>query len=109
MRVTDWFYKTRSWERCRAAYIARRHGIDGGLCEICRENLGVIVHHKIHLNARNMHDPEVTLNQDNLQYVCHHCHDVIHGYGNNEKNSSRVTFDAMGNPIPKPEKTPPCF
>ena len=101
MKLTDWFYKTDAWRRCRAAYIAERRGVDGGLCEICHENLGLIVHHKIHITAGNMNDPEITLNHKNLMYVCHHCHDIIHGYGGSEKHASRVMFDAMGNPIPK--------
>ena len=85
-----------------------RRGIDGGMCEICGENPGLIVHHKEHITARNINDPDIALNYENLQLVCHHCHDVVHGYGNSEKHSSRVTFDAMGNPIPKTEGSP-CF
>ena len=108
MRSTDWFYKTKAWDKCRSAYIAERRGVDGGVCEICRENIGLIVHHKIKISAANMNDPDITLNHENLQLVCHHCHDVIHGYANSEKHPSRVTFDLMGNPIPKTE-TPPCF
>ena len=107
-KYTDWFYKTKSWERCRSAYIAYRRGVDGGMCEICHENIGLIVHHKIHLDPGNMNDPDITLNHENLQLVCHHCHDVIHGYGNSQKKPSRVTFDMMGNPVPKSEG-PPVF
>ena len=101
MKETNWFYNSQAWKRCRSAYISERRGIDGGLCEICHNNLGFIVHHKKHITPLNINDPDVTLNKDNLMYVCHHCHDRIHGYGGKEKNESRVSFDAMGNPIPK--------
>lgn len=101
MKATDWFYHTKEWQKVRQSYIAERWGVDGGLCEMCHENTGLIVHHKVHISPSNMHDPEITLNHDNLQLVCHHCHDVIHGYANQEKHESRITFDAMGNVIPK--------
>lgn len=101
MKATDWFYHTKEWQRCRESYIAERRSIDGGVCEICKTNPGDIVHHKKHIDAANMHDPDVTLNHDNLQFVCHHCHDVIHGYGGQQKSENRITFDAMGNVIPK--------
>lgn len=101
MKATDSFYFSQAWKRCRSAYIAERHGIDGGMCEICHDNLGYIVHHKIHITPFNMNDTNITLNTDNLQYVCHHCHDVIHGYANQQKNENRITFDALGNVIPK--------
>ena len=31
------FYKSFKWQRCRAAYIADRLLIDGGLCEECHD------------------------------------------------------------------------
>ena len=96
------FYKSRAWQQCRAGYIAYRRGLDGGMCEICQEVPGYIVHHKQHITPHNINNPDVTLNWSNLQYVCKHCHDVEHGYCDQSK-PSRVTFDADGNPIPPPE------
>lgn len=97
------FYKSKAWQQCRAGYIAYRRGLDGGMCEICQEVPGYIVHHKQHITPHNINNPDVTLNWSNLQYVCKHCHDVEHGYCDQSK-PSRVTFDADGNPIP-PLKT----
>lgn len=76
------FYKSPAWKRCRKAYIDRRYAIDGGLCEVCHEELGLIVHHKIWLTDENVSDPDVALNFKNLRYECQTCH-------NREKDPSR--------------------
>lgn len=78
MEETKGFYKTAAWLKCREAYIKSV----GGLCERCLAEgkivPGYIVHHKIHLNSFNVTDPSITLNWDNLEYVCHSCHNAIH-------------------------------
>ena len=61
------FYKSAGWQKCRAAYIAERLLIDGGLCEECHERVGVIVHHKETLTELNIGDPEITLNHELLE------------------------------------------
>ena len=79
------FYKSRPWLRARQGYIDKRVAIDGGLCEICHEDLGYIVHHhKVWLNDINCNDPEISLNEDNFQYVCLICH-------NKEKDPRNAT------------------
>lgn len=68
------FYKTVAWKRCREAYAKSV----GGLCERCLDKgmyvPGEIVHHKIHLTPKNITDPNVTLNFENLELLCaaHH-------------------------------------
>ncbi len=76
----EWFYKSRAWRRVRKAYIDYRKSIDGGLCEKCRTELGYIVHHKEELTAWNIHNPEIALGFDNLEFVCKNCHELIHKY-----------------------------
>ena len=71
------FYKSSAWKRARKDYIDYRLSIDGGICEICREEPGYIVHHKIWLDDTNCNDSEISLNQDNFQYVCLVCHNKI--------------------------------
>jgi 5-methylcytosine-specific restriction endonuclease McrA len=78
MDETKGFYKTSAWLKCRAAYIKSV----GGLCERCLKDgkivPGYIVHHKCYLNATNIQDPSITLNWDNLEYLCHDCHNKEH-------------------------------
>ncbi|WP_342515246.1 HNH endonuclease signature motif containing protein [Sporosarcina sp. FSL K6-1522] len=46
-----------------------------GLCEKCG-GPGYILDHIIELNSTNLNDPDITLNHDNLQYLCTPCHNV---------------------------------
>jgi 5-methylcytosine-specific restriction endonuclease McrA len=67
------FYKSKAWQQCREAYFICRHG----LCERCGRP-GKIVHHKIYLTPQNINDPDISLNWDNLELVCHDCHNEEH-------------------------------
>lgn len=64
------FYNSKAWRRCRKAYAESVFL----LCEECGAP-GEEVHHKIELTPENIHDPSITLNWDNLQLLCHRCHD----------------------------------
>ena len=75
------FYKSKRWQDCRQSFIAERMLVDGGLCQLCKEQHGFIVHHKIMINESNINNPDVTLNHDNLLYVCKKCHDDLPGHG----------------------------
>ena len=73
------FYKTKAWQACREGYLKSV----GGLCERCKAK-GLIVpaeiiHHKIHLNEKNINDPAVALNFDNLEALCRVGHGEAHG------------------------------
>lgn len=72
------FYKSKTWQDCRAAYIRQARG----LCEVCLAKgiykAGDTVHHKTHITPRNIHDPNITLSFDNLQLLCRDCHAAIH-------------------------------
>lgn len=72
------FYKSKAWLTCRDGYIKSVHG----LCERCLKDgkvvTGYIVHHKVYLNDENINNPEVTLNWDNLEYLCFDCHNKEH-------------------------------
>lgn len=98
------FYNSKRWSRCRDAYIAERQRIDGGMCEECRERIGVIVHHRVILTAENIDNPEISLNHKLLELVCHECHDEFPGHGVGKSLTPRVIFDADGNPLPPVEK-----
>ena len=89
------FYDDKEWEKCRAAYFIHV----GGLCERCKAKgiitPGDIVHHKIHLNEDNVHDPAVAYNFDNLELLCQRCHNEEH-FGK-AKAKKRYQIDAEGN------------
>ena len=95
------FYKGRRWQGVRESYIMERIMLDGGVCELCHENLGYIVHHKIHITPNNIYDDDITLGFDNLQYVCKECHDNLDGHGVHNKGlPKRVMFTEDGDVIP---------
>ena len=86
------FYESAAWRRTRA-YILKR---DAGLCVRCGAP-GCIVHHKTELTPRNIDDPMITLNEDNLETVCRTCHAIIHE--GTPPLADGLAFDADGNVI----------
>lgn len=100
------FYHSKKWKECRKSYIAQRVEVDGGMCEICRKELGYIVHHKTALTPQNINNPDITLNHCKLEYVCKRCHDDLDGHGLNKPKESICFFDERGQPAKKP-KSPP--
>ena len=68
------FYLSRTWRRARAAYIAERKAIDGGICEVCGVEPGLIVHHVVWLDDVNCNDPSISLNPRLFKYECQTCH-----------------------------------
>ena len=73
------FYNSRAWKSCRKSYAKSV----GNLCERCLANGLIvpadIVHHKVHISPDNIHDPNVTLDWNNLECVCRKCHMELHG------------------------------
>ena len=97
------FYDSKEWKDCRSAYIGERILIDGGKCELCHQDKGYIIHHKIVLNESNINDPFVALNHDNLMYLCHNCHNFIHSSDASLGNFVRLpaVFDESGQILPR--------
>lgn len=50
--------------------------------------LGEIVHHKIYIGYKNIYNPNVTLNFNNLELLCRDCH--------NKEHFADDLFDAEG-------------
>ena len=75
-----------------------------GLCEICyakgKHVLGEELHHKIHLTPDNIHDRSITLNHDNLIFLCRECHKAQHEL--QYKSAKRYYYDKEGNLIQNP-------
>lgn len=87
------FYNSLTWQKAREYKIASA----GYLCEVCG-GLGEIVHHKILLSEANMHDPKISISNDNLQLVCRSCHKRIHD--ELDGKGRQYQFDKDGNIIP---------
>lgn len=88
------FYNSKAWKRCRDGFISTKFG----LCERCKRK-GYIVHHKIKLTPENMTDIDITLNWDNLQYLCLECHNSEHGTASTRED---VMFNEFGDLVSKP-------
>lgn len=75
------FYVSQAWIKCRRAYAVSV----GGLCERCyaagRIVPGTQVHHKIRLTPKNLSNPEISLNWNNLELLCDDCHQEEHKSG----------------------------
>lgn len=93
------FYNSKRWTKCRDTYISNRIDVDGGLCEECHEKPGYIVHHRTTLTKTNISDPDISLNENNLEYVCKDCHDLFEGHGLNKGIKPLCRFDEDGQPI----------
>jgi 5-methylcytosine-specific restriction endonuclease McrA len=81
------FYKSTQWKVAREIKIREANG----KCERCGA-LGEEVHHIIKLTVHNIVDPMISLNQENLEFLCKKCHNAEH------KRFSKVKeFDEEGN------------
>jgi len=89
------FYSSKAWLQCRDSFIKDRIRINGGLCQRCNKEPGYIVHHKTYLSPDNINDPNIALNFENLEYVCHDCHNDEHM----GVKPLKCMFDEKGRPI----------
>lgn len=89
------FYNSKAWTKCRESYIPKVFG----LCEHCDEP-GYILDHIVEININNINDPNVTLNHDNLQFLCTPCHNKK-TFGNAEVTREGLMFDMNGDLIIK--------
>jgi 5-methylcytosine-specific restriction protein A len=94
------FYNSKEWQKCRHAYITSVFG----LCERCKHE-GYILHHKVKLTPNNINDQSVTLNFDNLQYLCTECHNIVHGKQDSD-NDRKIMFNSKGQVIGIIDKPP---
>ncbi|PTL37643.1 HNH endonuclease [Alkalicoccus saliphilus] len=88
------FYTSKEWIRCRIGFMRSKHYI----CERCGD-VASICHHKKYITPENIHDPQVTLNWDQLEALCQNCHNIEHHKSKNCVEG--LTFDSDGNLIKK--------
>ena len=71
------FYGSKKWKDIRKQVAEESFYI----CSICGKptysNQG-IVHHKTPITEDNIDNPSITLNKNNLMYVCRNCHEALH-------------------------------
>lgn len=99
--VAKKFYNSVAWKKCRASYI---NSIIDELCEHCQFNLGYIVDHVEEINITNIDDPMITLNHDNLQYLCLECHNKKTFGKPKEKLREGFYFNELGELVYSPPK-----
>ena len=83
------FYKSNEWQLARQIKITQVNGE----CERCGKP-GQEVHHIKRLNVNNIKDVSVSLDQNNLEFLCKDCHNKEH-----KRFSSKQLFDSEGNLI----------
>lgn len=82
------FYSLPEWKALRKQVAAESFYI----CSVCQKPTNScegIVHHKIPIDETNIFNPEITLNKDNLMYVCRQCHEKLHE-GNKKNKMSQA-------------------
>ena len=83
------FYKSVAWKVAREIKIREAKG----KCQRCGA-IGEEVHHKKRLTVLNVMNTEVSLNQENLEFLCKKCHNAEH-----KRFSKSQQFDKDGNLI----------
>lgn len=87
------FYKSRAWQRNRAAYAKSV----SGLCEDCLDLgeivPGDIVHHMVELTPENINDPQIAMAWSNLRLCCRDHHRLRH----KSRGGRRYTVEPGGN------------
>jgi len=89
------FYHSKEWKKLAEYIRASRHYT----CEECGE-YGTEVHHIIAITPDNIDDPNITLNEHNLELLCKECHDAKRKIDKDINEGLR--FDPNGNIIQVP-------
>jgi 5-methylcytosine-specific restriction endonuclease McrA len=88
------FYHSKAWLKVRKLVMIR----DYYTCVHCGEAAS-IVHHIEELSPENINDPLISLNMDNLESVCHDCHNDIHDMCKTQSTQDGFKFDSNGDII----------
>lgn len=89
---------------CRKEYLTLAEyckAKSGGICARCGGVFDVDKlrpHHIIELTLDNIDDPNITLNPDNIEVLCHDCHNAIHNRFGNAISTKRV-YVVYGSPF----------
>ncbi len=101
MDTVKQFYKSEQWKKFRELMLLQR----GMKCEVCGKVIvnskSIHLHHIKELTPSNIQDAMITLNPENVQVVCHNCHNKIHDRyckGATRKREKSV-FIVYGSPL----------
>jgi len=81
---------------CRKDYLSLAQACkikSGGVCTKCGRIFDLSdlrPHHKIELTLDNIDDPNITLNPDNIEVLCHECHNAEHSRFGHTVGQKRV-------------------
>lgn len=89
------FYNSKKWKDLRLYIRESRHWT----CEECG-GYGDQVHHIIEITPENINNPDITLNENNLQLLCEECHNAKRRMDKDIEVGLR--FDEFGNLIKYP-------
>ena len=83
MFTLDNFYQSKEWRKLLAQLKNERLNENGEIiCQYCGKpvvkSFDIIGHHKVELTDENVNDFEVSLNPDNIIFLHHKCHNVVH-------------------------------
>lgn len=92
------FYHSPQWRRLSREFLLSRNYI----CQRCGAP-AEIAHHKQHLTAANVNNPEISLNPDNLEALCLACHNAEH-FSAGGATAAGLAFDGDGNLIQESEE-----
>ena len=92
------FYPSPQWSKLSRAFLLSRNYI----CQRCGAP-AEIAHHKQHLTAANVSNPEISLNPDNLEALCLACHNAEH-FSAGGATAAGLAFDGDGNLIQESEE-----
>ena len=86
------FYHSKEWKKVRALVLARDHY----LCVFCGKP-GDTVDHIFELDDKNVDNPFISLNPDNLRTLCRTCHEHRHFMKDQGGLQDGVSVDEFGN------------
>lgn len=95
MITLDNFYTSKAWQKCRRYVISDILSRDGALyCSRCRKEImepnDAVLHHIKPLDDDTVGDPDVAYNPDNLEILCHSCHNAEHDKGWGVSREKRI-------------------
>lgn len=95
------FYQSKEWRNLLAQLKNERLNENGEIiCQYCGKpvvkSFDIIGHHKVELTDENVNDFQISLNPDNIIFLHHKCHNVVH---NKFGYKQRKIYLVYGSPL----------